>query len=290
VKFGLHFANLTFPEPDAAHRVARAAEAAGFESLITVEHVVWPTRYESRYPYSPDGRLPGGPRTLLPDPLIWMAHVAAATTALRLITGVLVLPQRNPLVLAKQAATLDHLSGGRIALGIGVGWLREEFEAIGVPFEHRGSRTDEYVAAMRALWAGDDASYRGAFVRFEGVTVSPKPVRGAVPILVGGHTEQAARRAGRLGDGFFPATGAQVAIEPLIALMRRTAEQADRDPSRIEITTGCPGALGEDPLRAVEESRARGAHRVLVPASAFLPDPVGQIAAFGERVIRAASG
>jgi probable F420-dependent oxidoreductase len=288
VKFGLHFANLTFPEPADAHRVARAAEAAGFESLITVEHVVWPTRYESRYPYSPDGRLPGGPGTLLPDPLIWMAHVAAATTALRLITGVLVVPQRNPLVLAKQVATLDHLSGGRITLGIGVGWLREEFEALGVPFERRGARTDECIAAMRALWAADDASYRGTFVRFEGMSSNPKPVRGRVPIVVGGHSEHAARRAGRLGDGFFPATGTPGPIQPLIDLMRRTAEAAGRDPSGIEITTGCPGVLGDDPVRAVEECRARGAARVLVPASAFVPDPEAKLAAFGERVIRRA--
>lgn len=286
MKFGLHFANLTFPDPAAAHRVARAAEAAGFESLITVEHVVWPTRYTSRYPYAPDGRLPGGPGTLLPDPLIWMAHVAAVTTTLRLITGVLVVPQRNPLVLAKEVATLDHLSGGRISLGIGVGWLREEFAALGVPFEGRGARTDESIAAMRALWAGDDASFEGKLVRFEGMSCNPKPVRGAVPILVGGHSEQAARRAGRLGDGFFPATGIQGPVEPLIDLMRKSALAASRDPARIEITTGCPGALGDDPVRAVEACRARGAQRVLVPATAFLPDPESRLAAFGERVIR----
>jgi probable F420-dependent oxidoreductase len=286
MKFGLHFANLTFPDPVAAHRVARAAEAAGFESLITVEHVVWPTRYDSRYPYSPDGRLPGGPGTLLPDPLIWMAHVAAATTTLRLITGVLVVPQRNPLILAKQVATLDHLSGGRISLGVGVGWLREEFDALGVSFERRGARTDEYIAAMRALWASDDASFRGTFTRFEGMSCNPKPVRGRVPIIVGGHSEPAARRAGRLGDGFFPATGTQGPIRPLIELMRRTAAEAGRDPARIEITTGCPGALGDDPVGAVEQSRALGAHRVLVPSAAFLPDPVAQLAAFGERVIQ----
>jgi len=286
VKFGLHFANLTFPDPAAAHRVARAAEAAGLESLITVEHVVWPTRYTSRYPYAPDGRLPGGPATALPDPLIWMAHVAAVTTRLRLITGVLVVPQRNPLVLAKQVATLDHLSGGRVSLGIGVGWLREEFDALGVPFERRGARTDEYVAAMRALWAGDDASFSGTFVRFEGMSCNPKPPRGTVPILVGGHSEQAARRAGRLGDGFFPATGLQGPVEPLIDLMRRAAAEAGRDPGTIEITTGCPGALGDDPIAAVEACRARGAHRVLVPAAGFRPDPETLLAAFGERVIR----
>jgi alkanesulfonate monooxygenase SsuD/methylene tetrahydromethanopterin reductase-like flavin-dependent oxidoreductase (luciferase family) len=139
---------------------------------------------------------------------------------------------------------------------------------------------------MRALWAGDDASFQGTFVRFEGVSSNPKPARGTVPILVGGHSEQAARRAGRLGDGFFPATGMQGPVEPLIDLMRRAATEAGRDPARIEITTGCPGALGEDPVRAVEACRARGAQRVLVPAAAFLPDPEARLAAFGERVIR----
>ncbi len=126
MKFALHFANLTFPDPAAAHRVARPAEASGFETLITVEHVVRPTRYETHYPYAPDGRLPGEPTPRLPDPLIWMAHAAAVTTTLRLKTGVMIVPQRDPLVLPKQVATLDHLAGGRIDLGIGVGWLREE--------------------------------------------------------------------------------------------------------------------------------------------------------------------
>jgi probable F420-dependent oxidoreductase len=219
-----------------------------------------------------------------------MAHVAAATTRLRLITGVLVVPQRNPLVLAKQVATLDHLSGGRISLGIGVGWLREEFDALGVPFERRGARTDEYVLAMRALWAGDDARFRGAFVRFDGMSCNPKPVRGGVPILVGGHSEQAARRAARLGDGFFPATGIQRPVEPLIDLMRRAAEEAGRDPAGIELTLGCPGALSDDPLREVEACRARGAQRVLVSSAAFLPDPEARLAAFGERVIRRVAG
>jgi probable F420-dependent oxidoreductase len=183
-------------------------------------------------------------------------------------------------------ATLDHLSGGRISLGIGVGWLREEFDALGVPFERRGARTDEYVAAMRALWAGDDASFRGTFVGFEGMSSNPKPVHGAGPILVGGHSEAAARRAGRLGDGFFPATGMAGPVEPLIALMRRAATEAGRDPAAIEVTTGCPGALGDDPVGAVEACRARGAQRVLVPSAAFLPDPEARLAAFGERVIR----
>src|ERR1041384_8157481 len=121
MKFALHFGNNTYPDPEGARKVARAAEAAGFDTLFAVDHVVFPDNYTSTYPYAPSGRLPGGPESPIPDPLIWMTWVAAATTTLRFMTGVLILPQRNPLVLAKQVATMDHLSGGRIELGIGVG-------------------------------------------------------------------------------------------------------------------------------------------------------------------------
>ncbi len=205
-----------------------------------------------------------------------MAFAAAATTRLRFLTGILILPQRNPIVLAKELATLDAMSGGRIEIGIGVGWLREEFEAIGVPFEKRGARADEYVAAMRALWARDDASYNGQFVAFDGMSCNPKPVRGRVPFIIGGHSEVAAKRAGRLGDGFFPATGAAVALEPLIELMRRTAREHGRDPATIEVTTGCPGALpgaGGDAVVAVRDASARGAGRIVLPVTAFMDGP-----------------
>ena len=292
MKFALHFANITFPDPEDAKRLAMAAEKAGFESLIVVEHVVWPTDYRSPYPYSATGKLPGGPSTKLPDPLIWMAYVGAVTTRLRFLTGVLVLPQRNPLVLAKEVATLDHLTGGRVSLGIGVGWLKEEFEALGVPFDARGARTDDYIAAMRALWARDDASFEGRFVRFRGMSCNPKPKAGTVPFVIGGHSAAAARRAGRLGDGFFPATGAQVDIAPLIALMRDTATAAGRDPGAIELTTGCPGAVpgAADPLAAVAERAALGVDRIALPVGAFMPDLEHRLGDYGERVIRRVNG
>jgi probable F420-dependent oxidoreductase len=196
--------------------------------MVAVDHVVFPDNYSSTYPYSPTGRLPGGPGVPLPDPLIWMAAVAAVTTRLRLLTGVIILPLRNPLVLAKQVATLDSMSGGRIELGIGVGWLKEEFEALGVPFEKRGKRSDEYIAAMRALWASDGASFSGEFVNFHQVSSNPKPVAGKVPIVIGGHSEAAAKRAGRLGDGFFPSIGTQVDILPLfdVGASRRRGHRA----------------------------------------------------------------
>lgn len=276
MKFALHFANTNFPDAAGAKRLALAAEAAGFESVVVVEHVVWPTTYASRYPYAPSGRLPGGPETKLPDPLIWIAFAAAVTTRLRFLTGILILPQRNPVVLAKELATLDDMSGGRIEVGVGVGWLREEFEAIGVPFERRGARSDEYMAAIRELWARDDASFMGQFVSFRGMSCNPKPTNGRVPFVIGGHSEAAAKRAGRLGDGFFPATGAAVALEPLIELMQRTAREHGRNPADIEVTTGCPGALpgaAGDPVQAVHEASARGVGRVVLPVTAFMEGP-----------------
>ena len=222
MKFSLHFASNTFPDFAGAVRVAQAAEAAGFDSIFAIDHVVYPDAYTTPYPYAAGGRLPMTRSSAFPDPLIWIASVAAVTTRLRFMTGVLVLPQRDPMVLAKQVATLDAMSGGRFELGIGVGWLKEEFEALGVPFEQRGRRADEYIAAMRALWATDGASYAGRYVKFEGVSCNPKPV-GHVPIIVGGHSEAAARRAGRVGDGFFPSIGAQVDTSPLFEVARRAA-------------------------------------------------------------------
>lgn len=273
MKFALHFSNSNFSDAAGAKRLAQAAEAAGFDSLVVIEHVVWPTHYESRYPYSPTGRLPGDPSTKLPDPLIWMAFALAATSRLKCMTGILILPQRNPVVLAKELATLDHMSGGRLELGVGVGWLKEEFEALGVPWEKRGARTDEYIEAMRQLWAQDDASYDGKFVNFKGMSCNPKPVQGRVPIHIGGHSEAAARRAAKYGDGFFPATGSQVDIKPVIEHMHKLAAENGRDPHAIEITTGCPGAIpgsGMDPLKAVAEAAAKGVGRVVLPVTAFM--------------------
>lgn len=290
MKFTLHFGNNTFPDLAGAVRMVKAAEAAGFDSVVAVDHVVFPHSYTSVYPYAPGGRLPGGPGGSLPDPLIWMAAMAAVTTKLRFMTGVIILPLRNPLVLAKQVATLDHMSGGRIELGIGVGWLEEEFEAVGVPFEKRGKRSDEYIAAMRKLWAEDGASFSGEFVNFHEVSSNPKPVHGRVPIVIGGHSEAAARRAGRLGDGFFPSIGSQVDTVPLFDVVRRAAEAAGRDPTSIEIMAGCPDLLPgstKDPRAAIHERAEQGVGRIILPVWRFQPDLEDGLARFGETVIRA---
>ena len=211
MKFGLRYASLgKYANGPAAVELAKAAEEAGFDSIWTVEHVVVPRDYQSKYPYSPSGRMGSGLEDFpIPDPLIWLSYIASATRTLKLGTAILILPQRNPVVTAKAIATLDHLAGGgRVLLGIGVGWLAEEFATLGVPFADRGPRTDEYVAAMRTLWKDECASFHGRFVNFDNVFCRPLPPGRRVPIIVGGDTAAAARRAGRLGDGYFPARGA----------------------------------------------------------------------------------
>ena len=182
MNFGIAFANIgPFVEPTEAIALAEAAESAGFESIWAVDHVVVPAGYQSHYPYDPSGKLPSGEATVFPDPLIWLSYVAARTSTLRLGTGILIVPQRNPLVLAKELATLDHLSGGRMILGAGIGWLEEEFEALGVPFAGRGRRTEEAIAAMRALWSQEQASYAGTTTAFRDCFLRPQPRGGTIP-------------------------------------------------------------------------------------------------------------
>jgi len=289
MRFGLAFASSIGIDGAAAWEVCRRAEAAGFESLWGGEHVVLPTTIESRYPYTADGRIPATPDTPIPDPLIWLAFAAAAAPTLRLGTCILILPQRNPVVLAKELATLDQLSGGRVELGIGVGWMQEEFVALGVPWERRGARTDEYVEAMRALWARPHAEFHGEFVEFPPVTCSPRPVRGSIPILVGGDTDAAIRRAARLADGYFPGEGDPERLAVLIARLREAVERAGRDPSAIEITASLGRGLVA-PAAAVERLAGLGVGRVMVPAFAFAgPGGLDRLDAFGADVIAACS-
>ena len=261
MKFGLRYCNTgRFIDPGHAVEMIVAAEEAGFDSAWTVEHTVIPELHASQYPYSNDGRMAGDRYDLpLPDPLIWMAYVAAHTTRIKLGTGILILPQHNPVVVAKQIATLDLMSGGRILLGIGVGWMREEFDVIGASFDDRAARTDEYVAVMRTLWSQQKASFSGDFFHFENVYCLPQPPEGDVPVIVGGHSRAAARRAGRIGDGFFPA---RELPEDLISLARETAESNDRDPDELEITVSYPAS--DDGLGALA---ALDVDRVLVPVS-----------------------
>jgi probable F420-dependent oxidoreductase len=288
MRFGIAFANSgPLAEGPTAAACMRAAETAGFDSAWTAEHVLVPADYESPYPYARSGKMPGGDTVAMPDPLVWLAYVAAATDTLLLGTGILILPQRNPAITAKEVATLDRLSGGRVRLGIGVGWLEEEFDALGVPFAGRGARTDAYVAAMRALWTGEQVTLDDGYQVWDKAVSLPTPVNGTVPIVVGGHSDAAARRAGRLGDGFFPGKGTPERIGELLAVMRAAAEEAGRDPDAIEVTAGAAGLGGEDPLGAVAEMEALGVHRLVVPPLAWDAESAPEAyEGFADRIIR----
>ncbi len=243
-----------------ATRFAQLGEEMGFESIWAVDHVVMCPEYESRYPYSENGRSPFDEDVVQPDPLTWLTWVAAVTQRIKLGTGILILPQRNPLVLAKTVASLDRLSQGRVLLGVGVGWVKEEAEAVGTDFATRGRRCDEYIEAMRELWREPLSSYHGEYVHFDRVVSRPKPARPeGVPILVGGHSPAAARRAGRLGDGFYPLGVAGDELASLLDIMHREAEAHGRDPEAIEVS--CVGNLD---LAVAQAYAEQGVDRVLI--------------------------
>jgi probable F420-dependent oxidoreductase len=274
MKFGLMYANAgPFAYPELATHLATTAERAGLESLWTVEHVVIPVGYKSTYPYDPSGKIPAPDQVPIPDPLVWLGYTAAVTKTIRLATGILILPQRHPIYVAKEVATLDVLSHGRVILGIGVGWLAEEFQALGIPFEERGPRTAEMVRALRSLWKDETQPFAGKFYRWEKLESHPKPAqRPGVPIVVGGHTELAARRAARYGDGFFPGVADDEKLKWLLGVMRDECKKLGRDPASIEVTSG-RAAPDVDGVRRLEDL---GVARFMVPPPAFDPDGITQ--------------
>ena len=285
MKVGLAFASSAAIDGTATLEICRRAEAVGFESLWGGEHVIIPNEIHSKYPYTEDGKIPAEPDTPIPDPLIWLAFAAAAAPTLRLGTCILIVPQRNPLVLAKELATLDQLSGGRVELGLGVGWLKEEFEALGVPWERRGARNDEYIEAMKALWQGPHAEFHGDFVDFPPVTCSPRPVNGSIPIVVGGDTERAIARAGKIADGYFPGEGNIDRLKELITRVRYSAESNDRDPNSVKISA-IFGTQMMNPEAGVEEMRNAGVDRIMVPAFFFAGEGgMDRLSEFGEKII-----
>lgn len=260
MKFGIRYANTgPYTNPDAARDLVRQAEDAGFESVWTVEHVLIPPNYESQYPYTKDGRIPEATaQTYIPDPMVWMAYCAAVTERIRFGSAVIVLPMRNPVLFAKESVTLDNLSNGRLMLGLGSGWLEEEFRALGCPFADRGKRMDDSIDILRYLWgAADDPKIEG--FELHDINMEPKPKNGSIPIHIGGDSKVAARRAGRLGDGYFPARGYSSELRDTVW---RAAEKAGRDPEQIEITVSMPNSEAE-----LEALASLGVDRVAVPVT-----------------------
>ena len=277
MQFGIMFANTGHGStPEGAKAVVEAAEAGGFTTAWTVEHVVVPSGYESKYPYDKSGKMAGGAEDFdLPDPLIWLTWAAAHTTTLRLATGILIATQRNPVITAKAVATLDRLSGGRIDLGVGVGWLEEEFNALGVPFAARGKRLDEYIDAIRALWTQDKASFHGEFVNFDNCISRPRPVNATVPIVIGGHTKASARRAGARGDAFFPGSATADEIAALVGVMKEEAAEHDRDGDAIPVYAMAMGKPGDSLYARIESLAAVGVTQTIV--ATFSPGVLADI-------------
>lgn len=221
--------------PDVLRESAIAAERAGFATLWVGEHVVLVEGQRSTYPYAESGAFPIAGDVDWLDPFAGLAFAAAVTSRIRLATGICLVPEHNPLVLAKQTASLDRLSSGRFALGAGVGWMAEEFAALGIPFERRAQRTREYVEILRRLWRDEVASFDGEFARFSGVRCHPKPLAGRIPVIFGGESDAALGRAASIGDGWYgfnlnPAEAA----ERITALRARLAKRG-RAVSEVEV-------------------------------------------------------
>ncbi|MGH9092791.1 MAG: LLM class F420-dependent oxidoreductase [Acidimicrobiales bacterium] len=247
MRFGLHALGIGHgADPRVVGAVARSADRAGFATLWCGEHVVMVDGDDTRYPYSPDGRIavPSDARWL--DPFSVLAFAAAVTERIGLATGVLLLPEHNPVVVAKQAASLDALSGGRFRLGVGVGWSAAEFAALGVAFEGRAARAAEYVEAMRVLWRDEVSTFRGTHVRFDRVRCYPKPVRGDLPVTVGGNTDAALDRVARLGDGWYGFGLPRAEVEGRLGALEAACRARGRTPSAVHVAVNMADGAPDD--------------------------------------------
>jgi probable F420-dependent oxidoreductase len=250
-------------------------EEGGVESVYTVEHVVVGEEFMRLYSQAIGKELPSGRnRTPMPDPLELLAYFAAVTETVKLGTAVVVAPLHSPAVLAKRVATVDRLSGGRMLLGLGIGWQEAEYAAVGASFQDKGARLEECIGAMRALWADAPATYHGRFVNFDEVSALPQPEHGRVPIHLAGNADAAVARAGRLADGWFPYAITVEAFEKQADLLRASAKEAGRDPSDI-IITAWPGSIDADremDLPWVQRFVDAGATRLITRLKPGAPD------------------
>ena len=284
MKFGLFSLGIgTGARPGVIAKTAEAAERVGVATLWVGEHVVLFDRQDSKYPYSPGGEfpLPGGADWL--DPFITLTFAAAVTKKIRLATGICLVPEHNPVVLAKEVASLDRLAGGRFALGVGIGWSAEEFAALGIPFEQRAQRTREYIEVMQRLWSDDVTSFHGQFVNFDGARCFPKPARGKkLPIIFGGESMPALRRTADIGNGWFGFNVGPDDAAPLVKKLHAMLKANGRDANEVEIIVSpYTRKIGPDDLKTY---RAAGVDELVMVASP--PEDEAQIAGWAERIGR----
>jgi len=282
MKFGLIPVNIGIQSMAQMTGLAQLSEQVGFESVWTFEHVIVPVDYASKYPYSDSGKMGVSPETNLVDPLIALAAVAASTTRLRMGTGVNILSQTNPLYLAKQAASLDMLSSGRLLLGLGIGWLREEFEAMGTPFEKRGARFDDYVAAMRKVWSGEVVEHDSEFLNWHGFKSYPIPHQSPLPVIIGGIKGKIHERIALHGNGWFAPSGDPEVLTEHLDQIKAQCDKIGRDINEIEITCMWTGSGGAAGIQALQDC---GVGRLVVPVQALGRDPATGIREFAEKYI-----
>lgn len=245
-------AALAFSAPEHFVDVARTADTCGWHAVAVSDHVLFPRAMASVYPYSPDGMPLWSASTPWPDPLIAIGAMSAVTTRLRFWTNVYVLPARNPFLVAKAVATAAVLSNNRVTLGIGAGWMREEFELLGQEFRTRGARTDEAIEMLRVLWQGGMVSYHGRFYRFDAVEMSPAPTR-QVPIYVGGESTAALRRAARYGDGWISVLHTTEELRALIGRLRAYRRQYGRIDAPFDVCVSSSDAFDLDGYRRLQD-------------------------------------
>jgi probable F420-dependent oxidoreductase len=264
--------------------IARRAEELGFESVWAAEHLVFPTKFESRYPYTESGAPPINPATPLLDPLLVLAQVAAVTSRIRLGTNIYLLPLRHPLVTARLAVTLDVLSGGRFSFGVGLGWLAEEFAAAGIDFERRGALTREAVRALRVLWTEDEPEFHGRAFSFGPVKFEPKPVQKPhPPILVGGESDAALKRAAEIGDGWYGVRHTPESAAVHVEKLRGLRAAAGRAELPFEVTVS-PSAETLDHA-TLERFAAAGVDRVVSLPWKRSREAMDALEAFAARVL-----
>ncbi len=258
--------------PEILRAVGREVEDRGFESIWVPEHVVLFDHYESQYPYSPDGAFPGGPDSGMLEPLGALTFLAAVTDRVRLGTGICLVPQRNPVYTAKAVTDLDSLSGGRVDFGVGVGWLREEFEAVAMPFERRGQRADEHLAVMKTLWCDEVSEYHGELYDLDPCRMYPKPMQTPhPPIHVGGESDAAMRRVARLGQGWFSFNRLPGDLPEPLARLDAVLDEHGRRRGRADgevALSVCPYFNPTTP-EMVEQYAAAGVDRLIVLCLAF---------------------
>ena len=240
--------------PETIVTTARWAEELGYHSVWVSDNVVLPEKVDSFYPYDPQNRWPYPADTNWLDPLLALTWAATVAPSVKLGTSVMLVPLRHPVLLAKQLSSLDFLTGGRVILGIGAGWMEEEFDLIGVPFERRGPRTAEMIALMRAFWHGESVNFQGEFYQIPDGQMYPRPAQATIPIVWGGHSDIALKRVARLGDGWHPTQISLAELSEGVTKLRRFCEEAGRDPATVQIIAR-PGKVY--PINAETQARHR---------------------------------